>query len=192
MKKILASVILVLVLVAAPNIASAHAVVVTCAPRIGSNVTEPPALLICQFNQPLDPTKSTLTVMDAHGQRVDMNDSKFFEGDNQTIIVSLDTTKMNAGIYTVHWAVTDTLDYGNTFGDVQFGINTVVPPTPTAALPGSVMTPVPVQTNRNSDPSELISRFLIGLGFVVLAAMGVLAWRIRSGQKAPQDVEELK
>jgi methionine-rich copper-binding protein CopC len=166
----------------------AHAVVITCAPLIGGNFSAPPALIICQFNQPLDPTKSTLTVKDANGQRVDKGDSEFFEGDNQTIVVSLDTSKMNNGIYTVHWAVTDTLDYGDTFGDVQFGVNTVVPPTPTAAIPGFAMTPVPVQATPPTGGSfELISRFLIGIGVIVLAAMVVLVWRIRSAPKTPQE-----
>ncbi len=184
MRKIVVVITLVIFLLARANIVSAHAVVVTCAPLIGANLPQPPALLICQFNQPLDESKSTLAVSDAQGQRVDNNDTKFFEGDSQTLVVSLDTTKMNAGIYTVHWAVTDTLDFGNTFGDVQFGVNTVVPATPTAVLPGIPMTPTPVV---NTDPaSSLISRFLIGAGVVVLAALGIIFWRLRSSQNVEQ------
>ena len=182
MRKLVLVVALFLALFARPKIVSAHAVVTACAPRIGGNVLQPPARLICQFNQPLDESKSTITVTDAQGQRVDKNDTKFFEGDNQTLVVSLDTTKMKPGIYTAHWNVTDTLDYGNTFGDVQFGVNTAVPPTPTPALPGVAITPTPTQTT-DATPT-LVSRFLIGAGVIILGALGVLVWRMRARQNA--------
>ncbi|HZQ06624.1 MAG TPA: copper resistance protein CopC [Anaerolineae bacterium] len=185
MRKIVLVFALLLALFGGHGIVSAHAVVTACAPLIGANLPQPPALLICQFNQPLDESKSTITVTDAQGQRVDKNDTKFFEGDKQTLVVSLDTTKMKAGIYTAHWNVTDTLDYGNTFGDIQFGVNTVVPPTPTPALPGVAMTPTPTQTTDAT--SDLISRFLIGAGVIVLAALGVLFWRMRTNQNVEQE-----
>ncbi|MCI0478815.1 MAG: hypothetical protein L0Y55_21435, partial [Anaerolineales bacterium] len=64
---------------------------------------------------------------------------------------------------------------------VQFGVNTVVPPTPTVILPGQVIvTPSAQNTAAASNgATELISRFFIGLGIVVLAVMGVLYWRMR-------------
>lgn len=170
-------------LLAAPQLAFAHAAVTACAPLIGANLPRPPSQLLCQFNQPLDENKSTLTVLDSQGVRVDKNDTRFFEGDAQTLVVSLDTSKIRPGIYTVRWAVTDTLDFGATSGEVQFGVNTVVPPTATAELPGAAVTPVPAAASGAS--SELISRFLIAAGVVILAAVGVLFWRMRAS--APTD-----
>ena len=170
----------VIALLLAPHAALAHAVVITCVPRIGSNSLKPPAQLVCQFDQPLDITKSTLTVTDAAGQRVDGSDTQYFLGDHQTLVVSLDPAKMKDGLYSVQWAVTDTLDFGATSGKVQFGVNTIVPPTATPVLPGVAMTPVPVTTGDGA--GTLISRFFVGAGIVVLLAVGVLFWRMRTAQ----------
>ncbi len=177
----IALILLAVALSLAPHPAYAHAIVIACIPRIGSNAPRPPAQLICQFNQPLFPDKISLVVSNAQGERVDRNDTQFYEADKQTLVVSLDSAKMIPGIYTVRWQVTDTLDSGETSGSFQFGINTDVPPTPTAVLPGVPMTPVPVQTG--TTPADLISRFLIGAGVLVFLAAGVLAWRMRGVQK---------
>src|SRR6266496_1339161 len=132
MKIIFALLVLILTLLSSPPIASAHAVPLACLPRIGINVTTPPAQLICQFNQPLQASSISLSVTKANQERVDKNDTHFYENDDYTIAVSLDTSKMTQGIYTANWQVTDTLDFGTTNGTFQFGVNTVVPPTPTA------------------------------------------------------------
>src|SRR4029434_9424648 len=99
-------------------------------------------------------------------------------GDNQSLAVSLDTTKMPPGIYTIRYLVTNTIDFAETSGEVQFGVKTVVLPTPTAVLPGVAMTPVPVQGG--SAPTDLVSRFLIGVGIILLIAIGILWLRVRS------------
>lgn len=62
----------------------------------------------------------------ASGERVDKNDTHFYQNDNYSVVVSLDTTKMSQGIYTASWQVTDTLDFGTTNGTFQFGVDTVV------------------------------------------------------------------
>ncbi len=157
MKKIAAFLTLALALLALPHTVSAHAVIVACLPRIGTSLPQPPAQLICQFNEPLDPAHISLAVMNSQGQRVDKKDTQFWNGDNQTLAVSLDAAKMAQGIYTTQWAVTNTIDHTETSGAIQFGINTVVPPTPTAVLPGFAMTPTPIQTDTGS--TTLISRF---------------------------------
>jgi hypothetical protein len=103
----------------------------------------------------------------------------------------LDTTNMPPGIYTVAWEVEDTIDRGLTSGTFQFGVNTVVPPTPTPVLPGEVMTPVPVQPNGNPT-ADLISRFMLGVGIAVLLAVGVLFWRMRSARSGDPEASSLQ
>lgn len=185
MKPILAFLVLTLVFFSTLRIASAHAVPLACLPRIGINVTTPPAELICQFNQPLQASSISLSVKNASGERVDKNDTHFYQNDNYTIVVSLDTAKMPQGIYTASWQVTDTLDFGTTNGTFQFGVNTVVPPTPTAvlpSLPAATVTPQPT----DNPTTDLISRFLIAVGVLVLIVIGVMFWRLRgSGRDAP-------
>lgn len=179
-KKTIVVLVCVLALLLTWHIVSAHAIAVACLPRMGINVTKPPEQIICQFTQPLQQSTISLQVTDPNGVRVDKNDTHFYENDEWTLVVSLDRSKMPPGIYTVKWQVTDTLDFGQTASTFQFGVNTVVPPTPTPVLPGVPITPTPTQP-AGSSPTELISRFLIGVGILLLLAMGILFWRIRSG-----------
>jgi len=181
MKRIVGLVLLGVMLFAFTRSAFAHAIVLACLPRIGSNTASAPEQLICQFNEPLHPENISLIVTDPSGQRVDRNDARFYQGDDHTLVVSLDPSKIRDGIYTGHWQVQDTLDQGVTSGEFQFGVNTAVPPTPTAVLPGVPMTPTPVQVQ--TSPTDLISRFLIGAGVVVLVAVGVIYWRMRRSDK---------
>lgn len=181
MKKIFALLVLALALFASARVVFAHAIPLACLPRIGINVATPPAQLICQFSDPLNPSNPSLTVTDANGTRMDKDDVRFYENDDHTLVVSLDTAKMTRGIYTVKWQVQDTLDQGITNGEFQFGVNTNVPPTPTPVLPGVVMTPTPVAPQTNA-ASDLIARFLIGIGVIVLVAVGVLFWRSRASE----------
>lgn len=184
MKKTFVLLALVLALFAIPQIVSAHAIAMACLPRMGINVTRVPEQVLCQFNEPLVPSKILMMVTDAKGTRVDKNDTHFYEDDNYTLVVSLDTAKVTQGIYTVTWKVTDTLDQGETSSTFQFGVNTVVPPTPTAVLPGIPITPVTPTQPTSNPATDLIARFLIGVGVVVLLAMGVLFWRLQSGTSA--------
>lgn len=181
MKRVFALVV-ALALMLTPGIVSAHAIPLACLPRFGITVTKPPMELICQFSDPLNPNNLSMTITDAQGQRVDKNNVRFYEEDNHTLVVSLDTAKMGQGIYTVKWQVQDTLDQGVTSGEFQFGVNVIVPPTPTPMLPGVPMTPTPVPPGSNA-ANDLIARFMIGTGVIVLVAIGVLFWRMRSGSR---------
>jgi methionine-rich copper-binding protein CopC len=191
MKKIIALVVLVPVFFLTPHIVLAHAIPLACLPRFGISVTQPPDRLICQFSEPLNPNKISLIVTGPNGEQVDNQDTQFYDGDDHTLVVTLDTTKMPQGIYTVVWEVEDTIDIGLTSGSFQFGVNTVVPPTPTPVLPGEIMTPVPVQPTGNST-ADLISRFLLGVGVVVVIAVGVLYWRMRSSETHEQEPPSLQ
>lgn len=164
-------------------IASAHATVVKCEPTIGTNLSAPPSTLVCHFSEPLDPTSSSLMVYDANGARVDKNDTQTFQNDASSLVVTLDTTKMPVGLYTVRWNVTNTIDYAPTQDQFQLGVQTPVPPTPTPVLPGIAQTPQPIGGGISS--GELISRFLIAAGVVVLGATGFYFWRSR--RQAGQD-----
>jgi methionine-rich copper-binding protein CopC len=184
MKKSLGIAALIVVLLAFPHNASAHAIALACLPRMGINVSKVPTQIICQFSEPLLPSNISMIVTNANGERVDNNDTQFYENDTYTLVVSLDTNKITQGIYTVTWRVTDTVDAGETTSTWQFGVNTVVPPTPTAVLPGIPITPTTPVEPTTSPATELIARFLIGIGVVIFAALGVVFWRMRSRQSA--------
>ncbi len=184
MKKILTALLLALMFLSVAPRVSAHATLVACAPRIGANLPQPPTQIVCLFDMPLSPDKFSLRVIAPNGARVDKNDARLFEGDRYSIVVSLDAANMAPGIYAVQWSVTDPTDNVETQGAAQFGVNTVVPPTPTVVLPGQViLTPNAQSASAPSNSStELISRFFIGLGITVLGAVGVLYWRTRQSK----------
>lgn len=182
MKTTIAFFVLALAFFSTSRFVCAHAIPLACLPRMGINLTQPPPQVLCQFSEPLNPANISMIVTAANGQRVDKNDTRFYENDDHTLVVSLDSTQVSQGIYTVRWQVLDTIDQGLTSGEFQFGVNTVVPPTPTAVLPGVPMTPTPIAPPNNST-TELISRFLISVGVVMLAAVGVLFWRMRASEK---------
>ena len=174
------------------NVVSAHAIPVGCVPRAGITLDAPPPTVLCIFSTPLVIEKSSLEVVDAQGKRVDKGDVKTYQGDVVSMVVSLDTTKMSAGIYTIRWTANDPLDDSTTNGALEFGVNTVVPPTPTPQLPVFVMTPQPLQTAPTSNsvtPTEFVSRFLIAVGVILLVVMGFLFWRVRRAPKFDDEAE---
>lgn len=164
------------------GIAFAHATVLSCDPPIGANLTTAPTRFVCDFSEPLLAQSSSLSIVNARGERVDKNDTHSVSGVASKLAVSLDPTRMENGLYTLRWTVTSTIDAGQTQGEFQFGINTIVPPTPTPALYGSPITPQNFYTQ--SAPSELIARFMIALGVVVLGAIGFMIWRMRRAANA--------
>jgi methionine-rich copper-binding protein CopC len=180
MKRFIAPVVLVVFLLSAAS-ALAHIVPVGCVPRPGVTLEQAPPQVLCLFSGVLDLNGSDLQVFDAQGNRVDEGNAVPFQGDPTSLIVTLDPAKMGDGIYTVRWITNDFIDTDIISGTVEFGINTVVPPTPTAVLPGVLMTPqaVPSETNTGNAAGELISRFLIAAGVALLAIMGFLFWRLR-------------
>lgn len=170
------------------QIASAHVGAIGCVPRAGLNLPEPPKVVLCLFSAPLVLEKSSLRVYDAQGNRVDQGDAKPFQGDAISLMVSLDRTKMKPGIYTIRWTTFDATDNATVNGVLEFGINTIVPPTPTPVLPGLVMTSQPAASANNSAAStELISRFFIGAGVALLGAVCILYWRMRRADSSALD-----
>ncbi len=193
MKRFIAPLVLLLLLLPTAT-ALAHIVPVGCVPRPGVTLDAPPPQVICLFSGILDLNGSDLQVFNAQGDRVDNGDAKPFQDDPTSLIVSLDSAKMGDGIYTVRWITDDFLDTDIISGTVEFGVNTIVPPTPTAVLPGWVMTPQPISSNPNTaNPTgELVSRFLIGAGVALLGIMGFMFWRLRraDANATPDDAAE--
>lgn len=163
--------------------AYAHAAILSCTPSIGANLLAAPTELVCQFNEPLRLEGSSITVLNAQGQVVDRGDTRLAGNDATKLAVSLDAGKLGPGLYIVRWVVVSTVDLGVTQDQFQFGVNTVVPPTPTPELPGTAVTPQNFYSG-GPTPNELIGRFLIGAGVAVLGAIGFVLWRTRRAGSA--------
>jgi copper resistance protein C len=81
--------------------AHAHASLDRADPRVGSQVQVAPAEVKLWFNEPLEMAFSSVTVLDASGQRVDRADAHLDAGDKALLRVSL--PPLAPGLYTVRW-----------------------------------------------------------------------------------------
>lgn len=117
----------------------AHAEMASCTPPINGTVEHAPEKVVCKATQGLDPKGSSLQVFDAAGTRVDKGDSQvdLNDPDRLTIMVSLDTSKMKDGVYTVKWVTVSLEDGDQASGEFTFTVGhatSMEQPTP-AALP---------------------------------------------------------
>lgn len=139
MKKWYALIGAALLLLALASVAYAHAVIDTCTPVPGSTITSAPDKLVCIMTEEVAPRVSMLQVFDASNNEVDKGDSVLDtnDPDRKTLVVSLDTSKMPAGVYTVKWAAVTPDDNGHTDGSFQFTIGAAVAtavPTPSGTI----------------------------------------------------------
>lgn len=147
MKKLVALVgsalaLLALVVAARVPVALAHAEITSCVPAMNSAVESAPDKLVCKASESLDPKGSSLSVFDAAGVQVDKGDSTvdLNDPDRVTISVSLDTTKLTGGDYTVKWKTLSSADQDEASGEFKF---TVAPAAQATVTPEPTRPPEP-------------------------------------------------
>jgi LPXTG-motif cell wall-anchored protein len=127
------------VLVSNVPAAFAHAEPEDCTPPIDGTVTTVPTQVVCTTGQAMDPAQSSLTVWNAAGEQVDAGDSQvdLNDPDRKTISVSLDTSKITDGVYTVKYMTFSTDDNEEAEGEFTFtvdaGVSAATPEPTTAA-----------------------------------------------------------
>lgn len=148
MKRILALVsafvvVFALATIQAVPVALAHAEPEDCTPAIDSTVDTVPTQVVCTTGQAMDPALSTLSVFNAAGDQVDSGDSAvdLNDPDRKTISVSLDTSKITDGVYTVKYVTFSTDDNEEAEGEFHF----------TVALPGAAATPAATESPAMSE-----------------------------------------
>jgi len=104
---------------AASSAALAHAYVKTAVPPKNGTVRSPPAEIVIDFTEGVEPQYSTIEVLDSTGARVDAGDVHGVEGNNKRLIVGL--KPLTPGKYKVIWHATST-DTHKTQGNYQFTI----------------------------------------------------------------------
>ena len=115
----LSDLLLPLVLAAAAPAARAHAFLDHADPRVGSELSKPPAEVRLCLTQELEPAFSAIQVFDADGREIDNKDSHVDSGDSRQLIVSLQ--RLPAGTYKVVWHVVS-VDTHRTKGDFKFTV----------------------------------------------------------------------
>lgn len=124
MKKIIALLGAMLVLLALPAATMAHAEMKSCTPAINGTVETAPDKVVCTASESMDPKGSSLAVFDAMGMQVDKKDSAvdLNDPDRVTISVSLDTAMMKDGEYTVKWTTLSAADGDEAKGEFKFTV----------------------------------------------------------------------
>src|SRR5919202_6438188 len=119
------------------TIISAHAEIDHCTPAEGSTVATAPSQVVCVMTEEIDTKQSTMSVFDASNTQVDKKDAHvdLNDPDHKTLLVSLDTSAIKNGIYTVKWHTVTPDDNGVTDGSFQFIVGSAaVTPGPTTQI----------------------------------------------------------
>jgi methionine-rich copper-binding protein CopC len=113
----LAAVLLLVVSISPP--ALAHAFPDHSVPAVGGTLAQSPAEVRIWFTQKLEPSFSTIEVLDASGARVDQGDTKVDAQDPTLLRVSV--KPLAAGTYNVVWHVVS-VDTHTTEGNFSFTV----------------------------------------------------------------------
>jgi methionine-rich copper-binding protein CopC len=97
----------------------AHAMLDHATPRVGSSVRAAPGRVELWFTEPLEPTFSTVKVVDSYGRQVDGRDVQVDKGDRKHLSVSV--IAIPPGRYRVIWRVVS-VDTHATDGDFTFEV----------------------------------------------------------------------
>ena len=87
----------------APALVDAHAALVKSSPARRATLGQAPPRVDLTFSERLEPAYSTVAVLDAKGQQVDLRDAALTPGDSRRLAVSLPA--LPAGTYTVKFRV---------------------------------------------------------------------------------------
>lgn len=172
MKRIVALAASAVLMIALASVAFAHAEIKSCVPEIDGTVETAPTEVVCTSSQGMDATGSSLQVFDADGMQVDKGDSHvdLNDPDRTKISVSLDTSKMSDGVYTVKWTTVSADDGDTANGAFKFTVGHAMhmdmAATPQAAATGQAPSAAPTEaaatpaaaaavevTHPNNDPS---------------------------------------
>jgi methionine-rich copper-binding protein CopC len=99
----------------------AHAFLDHSDPKVGSTVTNSPAVIKIWFTQNLEPVFSSIKVEDVQGKEVDKKDMHLDDKDKSLMIVSV--PPLPDGTYTVTWHAVS-VDTHRTQGHFQFTVKT--------------------------------------------------------------------
>src|SRR5919197_5975365 len=108
-RPMLAAAFVLLLGVALPAPAWAHANLDRALPAPGSDLDRAPAQLQLSFSEAVDPSFSRVQLLDATGQAVDRGDSHVAPSNPRSMIVSLGSG-LPDGVYTVAWRTLSAVD----------------------------------------------------------------------------------
>ena len=158
-RRILWLILIVLLLspVAAVRPVSAHAVLLRSNPQANAVLAQSPVQVELFFSEPLEPTLSSISVIDSNAIVVDAGDVRVDASDPTRLTVTLH--RLADGVYTVSWKALSAIDGHQTVGTYPFAVGDV-----SASAVQSVG-----QSSRASLPfAALLSKFLLLASLAIL------------------------
>ena len=144
-----------------PDLASAHANLADADPAPNSVLEAPPSRITVWFTEPLEPSFSTIEVLDSQGTRVDNDDSAVDPRDPTVMYVTVPDDLSN-GTYTVAWRNLSTVDGHTIRGTFFYSVGE-----PLSTQPSDLPSEPALQS-----PAEPFMRWAVLLGG--LSVLGVL------------------
>ena len=103
-----------------PQGASAHANLASAEPAPNSELETAPERIIIWFTEPIEPSLSSIQVLDSTGERVDLDNSEV--DDLNPLVMSVGLDEVPEGTYTVAWSNVSTVDGHRVRGSFVFAV----------------------------------------------------------------------
>jgi len=131
--KIAITLFALLVLLAGPRAARAHAFLDHAEPAVGAETDQPPREIKVWFTEDLDINYSGLKVVDASGTQVDLKDCRADSKDKKLMTVTV--PQLLPGTYRVIWHAETSEDGHDTNGEFKFTVKPAPSTTRSAEAP---------------------------------------------------------
>ena len=144
--------------------AYAHANPISFSPKSNSIIAEAknlPQKVVIVYSERPEPKASYIHVTDSHNERIDKNDYKTNADNSREASVSIDTSKLKPGVYTVTWLALSKDDGHITKGSYVFSIASAVNPPKTGNISSNAFVNSTIIDNVNT--TYKISPFYSGV-----------------------------
>ncbi len=162
----------------------AHALLMRSLPEANAVLDRTPAQVELFFSEAVDPTFSTIKVLDINGQSVDNDDTRVDSADATHLTVSL--RSLPDGIYTVSWKALSATDGHVTLGSFPFAVGNV----DAAAIANAAQASKQIKLSIG----EVVAKWLLYLSTMAIVGnllFGAVVWRpARRAAQIDQDVAQ--
>lgn len=143
---------------ALPGPAGAHALLSESEPAEGARLTEAPEEIVLRFTEAPEPALSSIALLDTTGSQLEAGDPQPVPGEPAALRASVPDLKQ--GVYTVTWRTVSRVDGHPSGGAFAFGVGV----SPAEAPPVAFETP----ETPEASPLEMAGRLILFLGLGVL------------------------
>jgi len=167
-KRIIGPVAIVLIFSAwGTSLVSAHALLVRSVPAANAVLELPPVQVELYFSEQLEPTLSSISVVDSNIRIVDAGDVRVDSTDPTRMTVTLHA--LPDGVYTVSWTALSAIDGHQSGGTFPFAVG---------AASASAVQSIPQNSSARLPFSALLSKFLFLISLTILLGYRLFIWLI--------------